>query len=150
MPEIHEVVQNLVRHMADGDYEKVFSQIGDAGTYTIIGNTKLSRTYRGQQEMTRIFLPNGKSNLPRVRVSAPIIDGNRAALFGSGEAVEMRFGTYRQAHYAFSVDLHGDGSVHIVEYLDTVAIETCVFGNKLVDRKEWKAIEERQQIESLA
>jgi ketosteroid isomerase-like protein len=150
MPDIREIVENLALHMANGDYEKVFSQIGDNGTYTIIGKTKLSRTYRGQQEVKNTFLPNGKSNLPRVRCSAPIVDGNRAALFGSGEAVEMRFGTYQQPHYAFSVDLHDDASVHIVEYLDTVTIETSVLGNKLVDGRVWKALQEKQQTASLA
>jgi uncharacterized protein len=150
MPNIGDIVQNLMRHMADGDFDKVFPQIGDDGTYTIIGNTKFPQTYRGQQEIKDTFLPNGKNSLPRIRCRAPVIDVNRVALFGSGEAVEMRFGTYHQPYYAFSVDIHYDGAVHVVEYLDAVAIETAVLGNKLIDGRAWKALQERQQAGSWA
>lgn len=129
-----EVVEKWAGYIEGQEFEKAFSMIADDGTYTVIGKTKASRTYYGAKDCLENLMAffSGFKETPALKFKPPIVDGNRAALFGSGKPIPCTYGVYEQPYYGYSLEIRGDNLLHVVEFMDTGEIESALLGRKFV------------------
>jgi ketosteroid isomerase-like protein len=117
-----------------GDFLGAFALLSDDVRYVVIGTTPASGTYTGRDEIINrlgpalALLKNLKSTLKEV-----IVDGDRVVGIVRGEA-EGPYGHYIQDPCVFVLRVAGAEIVEILELIDTVMLETAVFGKKLVPR----------------
>ena len=113
-----------------------FGMIAETGTYTIIGTTQASGTYRGRSEVLERLIPilSGFAAPPALKFSHVLVDGDRAVLLGKGEGLGPT-GPYEQPYYAFSLRVVDQDIAEIVEFLDTTMLDTAVFGKTIVDKR---------------
>lgn len=130
-----QVIDKFIGYIEAQEFAQAYNMLADDGTYTVIGKTKCSRTYHGLKDLTENLLPffAGFKQAPALKFQSPIVDGNRVAVFGGGPPVEAKYGIYEQPYFGYSIEIRGDKIQHLIEFLDTVALETALFGKRLVD-----------------
>lgn len=115
------------------DSLSAFSMLAEDGSYTVIGTTQISRTYRGRKDVLEnlgaIF--SSFIELPVLKFQEPIVDGNRVVLLAKGVG-RGPTGPYNQPYYAFVTTVRGEEFSEIIEFMDTTMMETGIFGKKLV------------------
>jgi len=132
---VADTVQTFTQRLAQGEFVKAFSMLGDAAPYTVIGTTSASRIYNGRDDVLKNLVPvlSTFQVAPSLTFDEPIISGNRAVILGGGSGIGPT-GPYDQPHYAF-VTRVGDGIFEsITEFMDTAMLETAVFGMKVCKR----------------
>jgi ketosteroid isomerase-like protein len=119
------------------DFMSAFGMVADDGVYTVIGKTGASGVYHGAQDIYARLVPVLASfeAPPVLAFEEPIVDGDRAVLVGSGSG-EGPTGPYDQPHYAFVMRVRGEELVEVTEFMDTGALESAVFGRKLIEARE--------------
>ena len=128
------VVQRFVDHFLAGEIVEGLSVLNEDGVYTIIGTTPASGVYRGRQDLLDRLLPSLQTFLspPVFTVSEIIVEKDRAVVLATSSG-EGPYGPYRQPHYAFVTRVEGDGFAEVIEFNDTVAIETALYGRQFVE-----------------
>ncbi len=116
------------------DFMAAFEMVAEDGTYTVIGKTAASGVYHGAKDILARLVPvlAAFKSPPVLAFQEPIVDGDRVVLVGGGSG-EGPTGSYDQPHYAFVMRVRGEEFVEITEFMDTGALETGVFGRKLVE-----------------
>jgi uncharacterized protein len=115
------------------DFLKAFRMLASDGRYIVIGTTAVSRIYRGRQDVFDNLIPVLATfkEPPKLTFQEPIIDGDRAVLLANGKG-RGPTGPYDQPYYAFVTRVSGNEFAEIIEFADTVMIETAILGNKVV------------------
>jgi hypothetical protein len=103
--------------------------------WTTTGTTDLSGTYRGVPALVEgLLTPFAQlSEGYKLVVDEIFGEGDRVAVLAHGEGGETRTGIPYRNHYAFVMRVRGETITEVVEYMDTVMIETALYGRKLVD-----------------
>ena len=126
------VIQAWFDHLARGDVATAMGLMAQDMRYTVTGSTPLSGTFVGMEEISnRLLGPLFE------RLDAPIVftlreliaEGERVVALANGEA-RGRHGAYDNTYcFVFSVR---DGAIASVEeYMDTVLVETALYGRTL-------------------
>jgi ketosteroid isomerase-like protein len=134
MSDTREIVQKFIDHIEAHRFVEAFSMVNEDGKYTVTGKTAVSGTYEGRVDVFNRLLPAlaGFTSGPDIRFSHVFIDGDEAMVRATGSAQGVT-GPYDQPYYAWYFRVAGDGLAEAIEYLDTVQMETALFGKKLVD-----------------
>ena len=132
-PTTRETVQSFMDKITAVQFLDAFSMLAEDGTYTVIGTTPASGVYHGRKDLFDRLIPvlAGFVVPPTLTWKAPIIDGDRAVLLASGTGVGPT-GPYEQPHYAFVVRVKDGEFAEVTEFMDTMMLESAVFGRKPV------------------
>jgi ketosteroid isomerase-like protein len=127
------IIQSYMDKMRDGDFVGAFEMFTTTGTYTIIGDTPVSKIFTGPEGIKAELVPllgNGFKDLPVVNCTEIIAEGNRGVALGFGEG-PGKYGTYRQKHYAFVFRVEGEQVSELVEFMDPTQLSVNCFGQTL-------------------
>lgn len=110
-------------------FQEAFGLLADDGVYTVIGTTPASGVYRGPKDLIARLVPllSDFVEPPVLRFEEPIVQGDRAVLLGSGRGVGPT-GPYDQPYYAFVMRAAGGRLVEVIEFMDTMMLQSAVFG----------------------
>ncbi len=125
--------KQFIQRIETLDFLEAFRMLAPDGHYIVIGTTAASRTYRGRQDLFDNLIPVLATfkEPPKLKFQEPIVEGDRAVLLANGKGLGPT-GPYEQPYYAFITRVKGNEFAEIIEFADTVMIETGIFGNKLV------------------
>jgi hypothetical protein len=125
--------KKFIEYIEDIKFLDAFGMIAEEGRYIVIGTTKASRVYRGRKDVFDNLIPllSTFKEPPKLKFQEPIVDGERVVLLASGGGIGPT-GPYDQPYYAFATRIKGSEFLEIVEFADTVMLETAIFGRKLV------------------
>lgn len=127
------VARSFFEKMAANQYRQAFDLLADDVKYTIIGSTPLSGAYDGRKDLERRLLP-GLARFrapPDIRIKEYIVQDDRAVVITSGVG-EGPYGPYRQDPAIFVLRIRDDRITELLEFIDTVMLETMMFGKTLV------------------
>jgi len=95
------------------------------------GRAEIQR--RGREDVFDNLIPllSTFKEPPLLKFEEPVVDGERAVLLASGSGMGPT-GAYHQPYYGFATRVKGDEFSEIIEFADTVMLETAIFGRKLV------------------
>jgi ketosteroid isomerase-like protein len=129
------LVERFIELDEAGQFEDCYRMLNPDARYTIIGETAISGTYHGPDDVFERLAPLlvNFTARPQMKFSEVMIDGNRAFLRASSTGGEGKYGPYAQPHYGFYLRVDGEGFAELVEFLDPVQLEVSLFGKKLVD-----------------
>jgi ketosteroid isomerase-like protein len=129
-----EIAEKFISKIESLNFLEAFGMVAADGQYIVIGTTKASRTYHGRQDLFDNLIPvlSTFREPPKLQFDKPIIDGDRAVLLAKGSGIGAT-GPYDQPYYAFITRVRGEAFAEIIEFADTVMIETGIFGKKLVN-----------------
>ena len=132
-PTTLETVKSFMDKITAVQFVEAFSMLAEDGTYTVIGTTPASGTYHGRKDLFDRLIPvlAGFVVPPTLTWGKPIIDGDRAVLLASGSGVGPT-GPYHQPNYAFVVRVKDGLFAEVTEFMDTMMLESAVFGRKTV------------------
>ncbi|WP_197277033.1 nuclear transport factor 2 family protein [Sphingomonas profundi] len=127
-----ETVSAFFSKLCSGDFAGGFDTLSEDSTWTIIGDTPLSRRFTKQTLLSDMIPMLSTFKEPaKMAVDDIIAEGDRAAVIANVHGVGPH-GPYDQHTYCFICRVKDDRIVTIVEYLDTVAVETALVGSKIV------------------
>ncbi len=125
-----DVAAKFFGKLCDGDFMGGFESLSEDATWTIIGDTVLSRKYtKGQLLTDMIPLLSTFKEPAKMSVYEIIGEGERAVVVAKVVGVGPH-GPYVQDPYCFVLRTRGDQVTEIVEFLDTVAVETALVGRR--------------------
>ncbi len=128
------IVQQWFDCVAKNDGEGLFALFADDVVYHLKGSTPVSGTYRGKQSIAEDFFIPWRRQIDGdlvVTVDELIGEGERVVALGRGKAKTV-FGLPYDNDYAFVFRVRDGRIVEVIEYLDTVLVETAAYGRKLV------------------
>ena len=134
MPSTREVAQRYMDLLCAQKFSEAFDLLSDTASYRIIGTTAVSAPMTGREAVKAVLVPALASfrKPPKLTCHEIIVEGSRAVGLASGEGVGPTGLPYSQPHYAMVLGIE-NGQVHsVVEFVDTVAVEVGLIGNKLV------------------
>lgn len=127
------VIQEYMDKMNSGDFLGAFQMFTQDGAYTIIGDTPVSGTYVGPDQITAELVPLLQKRFispPVVVCTEIIIDGDRGVALGHGEG-PAKYGQYKQRNYAFVFRIRDGKVAELVEFMDPNQLSANCFGQKL-------------------
>ena len=127
------VIQAWFDHLARGDVATAMGLMAQDIRYTLIGTSPLSGTFVGMEEVSNKLLGPLFE-----RLEAPIAftlreliaEGERVVALARGHA-KGRHGPYDNT-YCFVFSVKDGAIVSLEEYMDTVLVETALYGRTLV------------------
>jgi ketosteroid isomerase-like protein len=119
----------------DADPEAALEMLTDDAVWTTTGTTPLSGTYHGAAEFAEgLLVPFGEvASGYKLVVDEIFGEGDRIAALAHGEGGETRTNIPYKNQYAFMIRVRGEQIAEVVEYMDTVRVETALYGRRLVD-----------------
>lgn len=126
------VAQRYLELLAAARFADAFDMLADDATYEIIGTTAISGVMRGRETVkaTLVDALGGFQEPLRITVRELIVEGHRAVGLASGEGVGPTGRPYSQPHYAMVLTVD-DGRIRsVLEFMDTAAVETALFGKR--------------------
>lgn len=134
MSDTRAIAQKFIKHIEAGEFLDAFGLLAEDGKYTVIGTTKASGVYNGRQDLFDRLIPLLGAFVvpPKLEFEEPIIDGDRAVILAKGSG-QGPTGAYDQPYYAFVTRVKDGGFSEVTEFMDTMMLETAVFGKQLVD-----------------
>jgi ketosteroid isomerase-like protein len=130
------IIRDFFAALSRGDAQAAYELLHDDITWTIIGDTPVSKTFRGakafeEELMGSVFQQIDPDAGIRVDVIELIAEGDKVVARAQG-TIQGRYGPYNNTYcHVFTVR---DGKiVEDIEYLDTLLIERSLYGRKLVD-----------------
>lgn len=129
-----EIVQRWFDLVAKGDAPGAFALFAPDVVYRLKGTTPVSGEYRGLgQIVDDFFAPWSKQIVGHITLTVDelIGDGDRVVALARGNATTV-FGVSYDNDYAFVFGLRDGKITEVIEYLDTVLVETAAYGKKLV------------------
>lgn len=131
-----QIAQEFFGKLCAGDFIGGFQSLSDDATWTIIGDTPLSKHFTKDRLLTEMIPMLSTFKEPaQMSVYEIIAENDRAVVIAKVEGVGPH-GPYRQDPYCFVLRIRDGRICEIVEYLDTVAVETALVGRKLVDASQ--------------
>ena len=132
MAETKAIVRRFFDTLCSGDFATAFASMTEDATWSVIGTTAVSGTLdkAGMLSKQVPMLASFKEP-PVVGVDEIIAEGSRAVVLAHCKGVGPT-GPYEQKRYAFVLSIRDGLVAEVVEYLDTVAVETAICGNKIV------------------
>jgi len=129
------LVEKFIERDVAGDFEACYRMLNADAEYTIIGESPVSGTYRGPDDVFNRLAPLlvNFTVRPQMKFSEVVIDGDRAFLRASSTGGAGKYGPYAQPFYGFYLRVEGDGLAELIEFLDPVQLEVSLFGKKLVE-----------------
>jgi uncharacterized protein len=132
MPTTKETVAAFFDKLCSGDFMGGFETLADDATWTIIGDTPLSKHFTKDTLLTDMIpLLSTFKEPAQMAVRFIIAEEDRAAVIASVKGVGP-YGPYVQDPYCFVTRVQDGKVAEIVEYLDTCAVETALVGSKIV------------------
>lgn len=132
MATTREVVAAFFDKLCSGDFPGGFDTLSNDATWTIIGDTPLSKSFTKATLLSDMIPMLSTFKEPaQMAVSYIIAEGDRAAVIASVKGVGP-YGAYVQNPYCFVTRVKDDKVVEIVEFLDTCAVETALVGSRIV------------------
>jgi len=128
------VVKQWFDHIADGNAQAAFSLCTDDIAYNLKGTTPVSGTYRGLDAIFNdFFAPWSKRIDGHITLSVDEIigDGDRIVVLSQGKS-KTTLGNPYNNEYAFVFGIRDGKICEIIEYMDTVLVETAAYGKRLV------------------
>jgi ketosteroid isomerase-like protein len=128
-----DVAQRYMDLLCEGRFGDAFDLLSADATYRIIGSTPISSEMKGGALIKETLVGAlGSFQKPlRIRFRELIVEGNRAVGLASGEGVGPSGVPYAQPHYAMVLSIENGRIRSVVEFMDTVAVETALFGKTL-------------------
>ena len=129
------VAGRFIRYMEDGHPSDAFKLIGENGRYILIGTTPVSGTYHGRADIEKRIDPvlaGSTEPPPKMKFSETIVQGDRVVMLASGQGKGPQGRPYDQPYYAYVARVDGDCFAELIEFCDTVMIQSCWFGKVLV------------------
>ena len=118
--------------LVGGDFAGGFETLSDDATWTIIGDTPLSKRFTKDRLLTEMIPMLSTFTVPaQMGVDEIIAEGDRAVVLANVHGVGPH-GPYDQHTYCFVLRVTEGKVSEIVEYLDTCAVETALVGSKIV------------------
>ena len=129
-----QTAQRYMDLLCAGKFSDAFDVLAENATYTIIGTTPLSTPMKGRKAVKDALVPALASfrTPPKITCHELIVEGNRAVGLASGVGVGPTGLPYSQPHYAMVLAIEAGQIQSVVEFMDTVAVEVALLGNKLV------------------
>jgi ketosteroid isomerase-like protein len=117
--------------------ESALEMLSPDVVWTTTGSTPLSGTYRGVAAFTEgLLVPFGElADGYKLVVDEIFGEDDRVVALAHGEGGSTRSGVPYHNHYAFIMRVRGDRITEVVEYMDTVMVETTLYGRRLVDAR---------------
>ena len=129
-----QIVIDFFAALSRGDTEAGFQLLADDMTWTVIGDTPVSGTYRGLKAIQEDFLGKVFQQIDHeagiaMEMVELIAEGDKVVARTKG-TVTGKYGPYNNTYcHVFTVR---DGKiVENIEHLDTALIETALYGKKL-------------------
>lgn len=135
------LVAKFIDHLEAQRFEEAYRLLNPGGRFVMTGQTPASGTYEGLDDIFTRLAPklSGFTELPKIKVSDIVIDGDKAFLRATGVGAGA-YGRYEQPYYGYFLRVEGDGLSEIVEYLDTVQLEVALYGKALVAAEDAEEI----------
>ncbi len=129
-----EVAQRYMDQLCAGNFSGAFDLLAEKASYRIIGTTAVSAPMTGRQTIKDTLVAAlGSFQKPlKLTFQGLIVEGDRAVGLASGEGAGPTGLPYSQPHYAMVLGIENGEIQSVVEFMDTVAVETALFGQKLV------------------
>jgi ketosteroid isomerase-like protein len=129
------LVDLFIERDVAGDFEACYRMLNADGRYTIIGESPVSGTYHGPDDVFERLAPLlvNFTARPQMHFSDVMIDGDKAFLRASSTGGAGKYGPYAQPYYGFFLRVEGDGFAELVEYLDPLQLEVSLFGKRLIE-----------------
>lgn len=134
MSTTREVAQRYMDLLCAQKFSEAFDLLADDASYRIIGSTPLSAPMKGRQAI-KDLLVNALGSFQEplaLTFQELIVEGTRAVCLAAGKALGPTGLPYAQPHYAMVLGIENGRIQSVVEFMDTVAIETALLGKKLV------------------
>lgn len=134
MSENQDTVRRFLDQMAE-DPEAALAMLEPDAAWTTTGTTPLSGTHRGAAALVEELLtPFGEiCEGYKLVVDEIFGEGERVAALAHGEGGQTRTGIPYRNRYAFVMRVRNGRIAEVVEYMDTVAVETALYGRRLVE-----------------
>jgi ketosteroid isomerase-like protein len=133
MSENRKIVQQWFDLIAVGDAAGAFALFADDIRYTLKGQTPISGTYVGMQSLVDDFFTPWRKQIVGdivLTVDELIGDGDRIVALARGRAKTI-FDLPYDNDYVFVFGLSGGVITEVIEYCDTVLIETAAYGKRM-------------------
>lgn len=117
------------------DPEAALAVLDPDVVWTTTGSTPLSGTYRGVAGFVEgLLTPFAElAEGYGLVVDEVFGEGERVAVLTHGQGGTTRTGIPYENRYAFIMRVRNGRIVEVVEYMDTVKVETALYGRRLVD-----------------
>jgi ketosteroid isomerase-like protein len=128
-----EVAQQYMDLLCAGNFAGAFDMLAPHATYRIIGATPISAPMTGAAFIKDTLVGAlGSFQKPlQLTFKELIVEGSRAVGLASGQGVGPTGVPYSQPDYAMVLSVE-NGQIHsVLEFMDTVAVESALFGQKL-------------------
>ena len=131
-----EVVERYFGHLAAGDGRAAFALMAPDVRYRVAGSTPISGERVGVSAMLehtiRPFVGRLRGGAIQLHPSELIAEGERVVALAVSEAEALDGRPYRN-EYAIVFRVQDGQITEVLEFLDTVLVETVVFGKALSD-----------------
>ena len=129
-----QVVSDFFAALSRGDAEAAFALCSDDITWTVIGDTPASGTYRGMKSVQEDFLGKVFQQIDAeagisMELVELIAEGDKVVARTQG-TITGKYGPYNNT-YCHVITVHDGKIVEDFEYLDTALIETALYGKHL-------------------
>ena len=134
MPNSRETVQQWFDLIAKGDAQAAFALFSPDVRYDLKGTTPVSGVYKGLKSIVDDFFTPWRKQIVGnlvLTVDELIGDGDRVVALARGKGKTIHDASYDN-DYAFVFRLKDGKITEVVEYLDTVLVETAAYGKRLV------------------
>ena len=131
MKSTRETAQAFADHIAAMRFPDAFALLADNARYRIIGKTPLSLSYT-KDELLNVLVPGLASmkQPPTLTFSEIIVEGNRAVALAAGKGIGPTGLAYDQPHYAMVMRIENGQITEMIEFMDTVEVETKICGRE--------------------
>ncbi len=123
-----QLLQDVFAETAKGNGRPFVAALSEDVTWTIIGTTRWSRTYRGKDAVLKELLGPLNAQLANgntITAHRFIAEGDQVVVEGRGHNT-TKTGKPYQNTYCWIFRLHGGKVVELVEYPDTALIEAAL------------------------
>jgi uncharacterized protein GlcG (DUF336 family)/ketosteroid isomerase-like protein len=130
------VATAFFERMAANQFAEAFDMMDENVVYTVIGSTPISGVFNGKKELFERLIPalNKFKDPVIVTVKEYVVEGDRAVVLTAGVG-EAPFGHYVQDPCVFVLRVREGRIVDLLEFVDTVMLETRMFGSTLTRRQ---------------
>jgi ketosteroid isomerase-like protein len=127
------IVEEYWKKLGSGDMQGSMAMLSPDVTYVMTGKTPISGTFRGMAEAVEKLMKPVFSKIQDLKLVPDefIGEGDRVAVLAHGHARTSDGGTYEN-QYVFVYGVRDGKIVAVAEYLDTVEVETKMFGKKII------------------
>lgn len=134
MSQAQEIARRFFDRMAE-EPEAALAMLDPDVVWTTTGTTPLSGTYRGVPALVSgLLTPFGEvSEGYKLVVDESFGEGESVALLAHGEGGQTRTGIPYANRYAFIIRIRSGRITQVLEYMDTVMVETALYGRRLVE-----------------